>query len=319
MDKRRKKERRKRRDQKVKSRVRAAQLAQVRAAAARPAGAGQQAGAGSGGLLCCFCLPVSRHTLPPLPACNMLPLLATHTCPDLCPPSPPPSPLTRQAEGIGEDTGPEQLFSLSKLKGQAGKTLGTAAAPDFDAPPGTSSSEGEEDVSGSGSEMDSEDEQRRWAAAVGPWIMPPGAPRAVRLPFEASTTSGAVPVPGMSPAAPPSWFPGLCSDGITWQAALPVGAAPGRGSSGLHLPRQPTPMVLPVPRLCPYRWYCRYDAMMDEYLEDSYQAWKQRQRIKGDIVKKRRRRIGDAGELRQAARGWGERQMADASLGAACL
>lgn len=106
-----------------------------------------------------------------------------------------------QAEGIGEDTGPEQLFSLSKLKGQAGKTLGTAAAPDFDAPPGTSSSEGEEDVSGSGSEMDSEDEQRR------------------------------------------------------------------------------------------------YDAMMDEYLEDSYQAWKQRQRIKGDIVKKRRRRIGDAGEL----------------------
>ncbi|KAL4457861.1 hypothetical protein ABPG75_012726 [Micractinium tetrahymenae] len=106
-----------------------------------------------------------------------------------------------QAEGIGEETGPEQLFSLSKIRGQAGKTLGTAAAPDFDAPPGTSSSEEEEEGSGSGSEVDSEDEKRR------------------------------------------------------------------------------------------------YDAMMDEYLEDSYQAWKQRQRIKGDVVKKRRRRIGDAGEL----------------------
>lgn len=38
--------------------------------------------------------------------------------------------------------------------------------------------------------------------------------------------------------------------------------------------------------------------MMDGYLEDSYQSWKHRQRVKGDIVKKRRRRMGDAGELR---------------------
>jgi len=43
--------------------------------------------------------------------------------------------------------------------------------------------------------------------------------------------------------------------------------------------------------------------MMDEYLEESYQSWKQRQRIKGDIVKKRRRRMGDAGELRWAGSG----------------
>ena len=49
----------------------------------------------------------------------------------------------------------------------------------------------------------------------------------------------------------------------------------------------------------------RYDALMDEYLEDSYQAWKQRQRMKGDVVKKRRRRLGDAGELRCGAQaGW---------------
>lgn len=42
--------------------------------------------------------------------------------------------------------------------------------------------------------------------------------------------------------------------------------------------------------------------MMDEYLEESYQAWKGRQRIKGDVVKKKRRRLNDEGEL---TCGWG--------------
>lgn len=42
---------------------------------------------------------------------------------------------------------------------------------------------------------------------------------------------------------------------------------------------------------------------MDEYLEDSYQAWKQRQRMRGDVAKKRRRRLRDDGELTWAARG----------------
>ncbi len=37
---------------------------------------------------------------------------------------------------------------------------------------------------------------------------------------------------------------------------------------------------------------------MDAYLEDSYQAWKTRQRMKGGIAKKKRRRLGDDGELR---------------------
>lgn len=39
---------------------------------------------------------------------------------------------------------------------------------------------------------------------------------------------------------------------------------------------------------------------MDEYLEDSYQAWKTRQRMKGGVVKKKRRRLNDEGELRCA-------------------
>jgi len=75
-----------------------------------------------------------------------------------------PPPRLLQAEGIGEDGGPEQLFSLSKLKGKAGKELGDAAAPDFDEAPGTSSEEDEEGGEGtdSGSREDSEDEQRRW-------------------------------------------------------------------------------------------------------------------------------------------------------------
>ena len=42
----------------------------------------------------------------------------------------------------------------------------------------------------------------------------------------------------------------------------------------------------------------RYDALMDEYLEESYQSWKQRQRMRGDVVKKKRKRLGDDGELR---------------------
>ncbi|KFM27898.1 AdoMet-dependent rRNA methyltransferase spb1 [Auxenochlorella protothecoides] len=43
----------------------------------------------------------------------------------------------------------------------------------------------------------------------------------------------------------------------------------------------------------------RYDAVMDEYLETSYQSWKERQRIrgKGGAARKRRRRVGMEGDL----------------------
>jgi len=44
----------------------------------------------------------------------------------------------------------------------------------------------------------------------------------------------------------------------------------------------------------------RYDATMDEYLEESYRSWKLRQRMKGaggGVEKKRRRRLGMDGEL----------------------
>lgn len=44
----------------------------------------------------------------------------------------------------------------------------------------------------------------------------------------------------------------------------------------------------------------RYDATMDEYLEESYRSWKVRQRMKGaggGVEKKRRRRLGMDGEL----------------------
>lgn len=99
MDKRRKKDRKRRREQKVKSRVRAAQLS--------------------------------------------------------------------QAEGIGEETGPETLFSLARVKGKGGAGLGDdAAAPDFEGADdlATSSSEGDDGAGASaGSDWDSDDEQRRWA------------------------------------------------------------------------------------------------------------------------------------------------------------
>lgn len=43
----------------------------------------------------------------------------------------------------------------------------------------------------------------------------------------------------------------------------------------------------------------RYDATMDEYLEESYRSWKERQRIRetGGNVRKKRRRLGMDGEL----------------------
>lgn len=45
---------------------------------------------------------------------------------------------------------------------------------------------------------------------------------------------------------------------------------------------------------------------MDTYLEEGYQAWKTRQRVKGGHAKKKRRRLGDDGELRRAGgRVWG--------------
>ena len=49
----------------------------------------------------------------------------------------------------------------------------------------------------------------------------------------------------------------------------------------------------------------RYDAAMDEYLEESYRSWKVRQRTKdagGGVVKKRRRRLGMDGELDEEER-----------------
>lgn len=76
--------------------------------------------------------------------------------------------LHPQAEGIGEETGPEMLFSLSKLKGKAGASLAAdedAAAPDFDdaADLATSSDEAEAGAGGEDDEdMGSDEEQRRW-------------------------------------------------------------------------------------------------------------------------------------------------------------
>lgn len=65
-----------------------------------------------------------------------------------------------QGEGLGEDNGPESLFSLAKVKGKAAGTLDNASAPDFDAVPLSSSSGGEgEEVSSEA--MDTEDEQRK--------------------------------------------------------------------------------------------------------------------------------------------------------------
>ena len=92
--------------------------------------------------------------------------------PPLCPaqrPSPPPPPPP-QAEGIGEDGGPDGLFSLAKLKGKAGASLAAdedAAAPDFDDPADLATSSSGEEAGGSGEEdeADSEDEQRRWGGA----------------------------------------------------------------------------------------------------------------------------------------------------------
>ena len=147
MDKRRKKERRKRREQKVKSKVRAAQLSQVRAGAARWC-------EGCGGRL--HVGPWNQPAAGAVAAAAACP--APVLTPSLCFPI-----FGWQAEGIAEDNGPEQLFSLSKMKG---KLAGDAAAPDFDEAPGTSSSSGSEG-SASGSEADSEEEQRRWVDGGG--------------------------------------------------------------------------------------------------------------------------------------------------------
>lgn len=76
-----------------------------------------------------------------------------------------------QAEGIGEETGPEMLFSLSKLKGKAGASLAAdedAAAPDFDDAADLATSSSGEEAGAAGAEdeeMDSDEEQRRWAVA----------------------------------------------------------------------------------------------------------------------------------------------------------
>ncbi|KAI7836413.1 hypothetical protein COHA_009713 [Chlorella ohadii] len=81
-----------------------------------------------------------------------------------------------QAEGIGEETGPEMLFSLSKLKGKAGASLAAdedAAAPDFDdaADLATSSDEAEAGAGGEDDEeMDSDEEQRRYDALMDEYL-----------------------------------------------------------------------------------------------------------------------------------------------------
>lgn len=160
-----------------------------------------------------------------------------------------------QAEGIGEETGPDSLFSLAAIRGKgAAARLDDASAPDFDAAPASSSSGGEEEEGGQ--QLDSEEEQRRWGL-----------------------------------------LPGLLVDGSAHFCAgsccgfLPV--APGRHAQPGSLRHRVSPSCCTA-RAVLYR---RYDQMMDEYLEESYQAWKTRQRVKGDVVKKKRRRLNDDGEL----------------------
>ena len=86
-------------------------------------------------------------------------------CLPASPTSSAPSPQL-QAEGIGEETGPELLFSLAKVKGKGAAGLDDAAAPDFEQAPGTSSDDSEGGKGSGDSDFNSEDEQRRW---VGGW------------------------------------------------------------------------------------------------------------------------------------------------------
>lgn len=89
-------------------------------------------------------------------------------------------------------------------------------------------------------------------------------------------------------------------------------AGAGAGAVRLQLSSLPEPRARPRPHLTPtqpttlhYAPPSRrrsYDALMDTYLEEGYQAWKTRQRVKGGHAKKKRRRLGDDGELRRAAR-----------------
>ena len=76
------------------------------------------------------------------------------------------SPLhSLQAEGIGEDAGPERLFTLEGIKaGKAGAgRLASAAVPDSDDPGAAGTSSGSDGGSLSG-EHDSDEDQLRCAA-----------------------------------------------------------------------------------------------------------------------------------------------------------
>lgn len=163
MDKRRKKDRRKRRDQKVKARVRAAQLSQV---------GGLYAGGSEGRLAWLagkwadfagwLLFPGWRPSPGRLRFAACCAFTGQTTAAD---PASPPPPSSQQAEGIGEDNGPESLFSLDRIKGKgAASGLGDAAAPDFEGAGALASSSSGEEAGGGGSgseSVDSEDEQRR--------------------------------------------------------------------------------------------------------------------------------------------------------------
>ena len=77
--------------------------------------------------------------------------------------------------------------------------------------------------------------------------------------------------------------------GIAWRPSTAAMLSPAM-SSCAHAPMRPCG---------------RYDAMMDAYLEESYRSYKQRQGVKGDTGKKRRRRLGQGGELSDEEEGGG--------------
>ena len=95
------------------------------------------------------------------------------------------------AEGIGEDAGPESLFSLSGIKGRAA-VAGVAEAVVPDSSDAGSSSDGGLGAGSDGSALDSEDEQRRcgwgWgevgdarSAAASSWGLCDAARRSLRM------------------------------------------------------------------------------------------------------------------------------------------
>lgn len=169
-----------------------------------------------------------------------------------------------QSEGIAEEAfAPgEQLFSLTAIRSRgAAGSMADAQAPDS-TDDGSSGGEGA-GGGGSGSELDTEEEQRRWvvaSVACGRLSCPLAGPHACSPPLTS---------PPLSPLQPPT---------CQWPAA--------NGDNDQDLNEAPLA-------------HRRYDAVMDEYLEESYQAYKIRQRVRdaGGPPKKRRRRLGMGGEL----------------------